>query len=988
MMRDIDIMKQNIRRRARALFFALCLSLSLCPALIGTADAAGEGAMDQLVNWGVVGGYPDGGAHPERSLTRAEFTAMVNRAYGYTKTGATPFTDVAENAWYSDDIAIAYNANYFNGISPHMAGPDQTLTRETAMVLLARNMRLDPVGGEVVEFSDGRSFASWSRGYARAAAQAGLIDGYSDGSYRPQNNITRSEMAELLQRALGTLVNTPGAHTLGSVYGNVTVNTPNATLRDATIAGNLYITGGLDLGSVTLENVRVLGDIIVAGGGSSVSGGESVVLRNVTADGLLVDSIADQLVSLRAEGNTDITETLLRSDAYVQDRTRAGRGLRSISLDSPDESASFTLSGNLESVVNKTAGSTLSVGAGTLQSLTVGETAVETALNLALNATVKALNLDAGTAVTGSGDIGALRANTAGSSTEMLPDTISIRAGQTARVAGTEMNPAQARESSLDPRLLAGYPKVTALASTGATAVFSANKPVTVYWALSYAIDGAVGESDLITPPADNARILSSGNVRVTASETEVTAALSSLTADVSYILSAVAVDSRGARSPIKTVEFRTPDNTAPAFNSPPASSQVTDSYAQIAVMPNKTCTLYYALYPNGATVPTAIQLRAGALTGSIRSGSMGVTKNTLDFLEFSDLSSDTAYVLYLCLSDGSRSSSVQTVPVTTVSNNKPEFNIFPVVTDKSTSSFTLLTNVDTNCTLHWAVVPAGTVFPQEPDADLLNSIANPVMRENRRLTHLVSELISGSAPCVSNGTLTSLSANADTSFVAAGLQAGTRYDLYFVAQDAANGNYSNIQALRSQTTDTAPAPTIMLSTTTLPLANSASGTLIATVANAPSGSTYSIVWESNKAEVSLSQTYGPAVTISNNNNGDDPVTATVTASVLQGSNTLCSATCAVTAAPPTRTPTLTLNRTDLNLNRGSNSTIEATVKYLAGSYTVVWQSSNPDIYVSAFGETATVTGITAGTAVVTATVLQGNAPVLGLTATCLVTVT
>lgn len=982
----------NNRRRAWSLLLALCMALSLCPALTGTADAAGESAMDRLINWGVVGGYPDGSSHPERSLTRAEFTAMVNRAYGYTKTGEAPFIDVDENAWYYDDIGIAYNANYFNGVSPRMAGPDQTLTRETAMVLLARNMRLDPIGGEVVEFSDGRSFASWSRGYARAAAQMGLIDGYGDGSYRPQSNITRGEMAELLQRALGTLVNRPGTHTLGSVYGNVTVNTPNATLRDATIAGNLYITGGLGLGDVTLENVRVLGDIIVAGGGSSVGGSEGIVLRNVAADNLLVDSIADQLVSLRAEGNTDIAETLLRSDAYVQDRTRTGLGLRSITLESPDESASFTLSGNLGSVVNKTAGSTLNLGAGTLQTLTVDESAAATTLDLASNTTIKTLNLDAAASVTGAGDVGALRANVSGSTTTMLPDTVTIRDGQTATVAGTQMTPAQAQESSLDPRLLAGYPKVTNLAPTAANAVFSANKPVTIYWALSYALDvprGGFTADELITPITGDNRIRSSGNLSVTAAEAEVNTALSGLTADIEFTLSAVAVDSRGMRSPVKTVEFRTPDNTVPAFNSGyPAISQLTDSYAQITVMPNKTCTLYYALYYNGAAAPTAEQLRAGgaSLTGSLRSGSMGVTKNTFDYPDFSDLNSDTAYMLYLCLSDGTRTSAVRTLAITTVSNTKPQFNILPVVTGKSTSSFTLLTNVDTNCTLYWAVVPAGTVFPQEPDADLLNSITNPAMREDRRLTHLVSQIISGNAPCVANGTVTGLGALADKSFVAARLQAGTRYDLYFVAQDAASGNYSDIQTLRGQTTDAAPAPTITLSAATLPLASGASVSLNATVANAPS--TYSIVWESNRTEISLSQMYGQTVTVSNKNSGDDPVTATVSATVVQGSSTLCSATCSVTAAPPVRTPTLTLNKTSLNLSRGSNNTITATVRYLTGDYTVVWQSSNPDIYVSAFGETATVTGVAAGTAKVTATVLQGSNPVPGLTATCTVEVT
>ena len=576
----------------------------------------------------------------------------------------------------------------------------------------------------------------------------------------------------------------------------------------------------------------------------------------------------------------------------------------------------------------------------------------------------------------------------------MLPDTISIRSGQTATVAGTQMDTAQAQESSLDPRLLAGYPKVTDLAATGATAVFSANKPVTIYWSTSYALDGAISGSDLIAPSLDNARILSSGNVSAAAAETEVTAALNGLAADVSYILSAVAVDSRGVRSPVKTLTFTTPDNTMPAFNSGyPTVSQLTDSYAQVTVMPNKTCTLYYALYYSGVTAPTAVQLRAGrsSLTGSLRSGSMGVTKNTFDYPEFSDLSSGTAYTLFLCLSDGSRTSAVQTVAITTPEDATPEFNIRPAVTANDETSLTLMANVSKSGSIYWAAVPAGSIFPKAPDDDFLDSIADPDVREERRLLSLCSQIIGGSDPSVSHGNVP-VSADTDRAFQVAGLEAGRSYDVYFVAADKAD-NYSEIQSVLNKSTVAAPDPSVKLSASSLSLDHGKGAALTATVANL--NGSYSIVWESNTQAVTISPAYGATVTVTNTNSGEETVPAVVTATVVQGSapmsgadGTTLSATCSVTAAPPVRTPTLALNKTSLNLNRGDNSTINATVRYLTGDYTVVWQSSNPDIHVSAFGETATVTGVAAGTAVITATVLQSSAPVPGLTATCSVIVT
>ena len=280
--------------------FCLCLTACLClallpvlPAVPASAESYFDEYMDRLVSWGILNGYEDGSLRPDDPITRAEFAAMVNRAYGFSGTGPTPFTDVPAAAWYADDIAIAYNAGFFEGDGTGFAFPNAYLTREAAMVLLARNLRLESIPGEVTEFSDGRDFSYWSRGYVKAAVQAGLINGYGDGTFRPQQYISRGEMAAILSRALGTLVNAPGATTLGNVYGNVTLNQPGSTLQDTTIAGDLIISGGLGLESVTLDNVRVLGNIVVAGGGES-NAGETIVLRNVAADRLILDSIGNK----------------------------------------------------------------------------------------------------------------------------------------------------------------------------------------------------------------------------------------------------------------------------------------------------------------------------------------------------------------------------------------------------------------------------------------------------------------------------------------------------------------------------------------------------------------------------------------------------------------------------------------------------------------------------------------------------------------------
>ena len=790
---------RSILRRLGTFVLALCMALSLLPAVLPPADAAfSDAAMDKLLNWGVVNGYPDGALHPDWQLTRAEFVAMVNRAYGYDQLGNTPFIDVPDKAWFRDDINIAYTANYFSGVSPRMAGPNQQLTREQAMVLLARNMRMQPIDGEVIDFTDGRDFSDWSRGYARAAKAAGVIGGYTDGSYKPKNSITRGEMAVMLQRALGTLINKPGTHTLSDVYGNVTVSSPNVLLKDSTIVGDLYITGGLSLGDVTLQNVRVHGKIIVAGGGESQSG-ESVILRNVQADALIVDSIADQYVSIASEGDTLIREAILRTSAYVQDRTRPGEGLLTISLESLPGTV-FTLSGNLETVVNKTPDSTLNIAMGTVDVLTIDEEARNSLLHLDINSTVKVLNLDTAATVTGVGDIGDLFVNAPGASVEMLPDRVTIRPGLTADIAGQTMNAQQAQESSSDPRLLAGYPRVRNIAPTNATSAYSANKGGTVYWAVSNTVDGSIGEEDLIEPTTDNTRIVLSGSTPVELSNTEYTAPFEKLTPDSNYYLSTIMVDARGRRSPIKVASFSTPDNTVPAFSQgyPTVMKNYAESITvsgvvqrdedgnprrnyrvQIAAMPNKTCVLYYALYPAGSTAPTAQQFRTGALGTPIRSGVEDATKNRINFVELTGLEELTNYDVYLCYidADGSRSSAVRKLTFRTVDGKPPRFQYdTPVVTQEQLTSLRLNANVSENATIYWVATRDANYVKDGDWTDL-----EWWERACRQIESGTNGVRSGSAAA---------RANTDVTLNITGLQAATRYYIFFVAKDAA-GNYS-----------------------------------------------------------------------------------------------------------------------------------------------------------------------------------------------------
>ena len=682
-------------RRALSLLLALVLLLGLVPGLPGGETASAHWAdpyLSQLLEWGFI--RADQTGSPDKALTRADFMSIVNRAYGYHEVGVTPFEDVGERDWFYDDVGIAYNARYIHGTSPTTASPNDTLTRETAATILGRNMMLQESTGEILDFSDAREISNWSRGTIKSSLEHYLVSGYDDGTFRPQKNVTWGEMAALISRTVGTPLQEAGDYSLGGVFGNVTVTSPGVTLRDTVISGDLYITGGVGQGNIKLENVTVLGRIIASGSGESEGGEASILLRNVTADELLVDNLQDNYVTVRADGVTDIGHTTVRTSAYIEDNTPDGMGLKYISLEGetypegeePEdwEPIQLDLAGRIEEVVNRTPNSQVKAAKGTVAKLTVDEAAVGSTVVIDRGAVVKELNLDTGTTVTGEGDIEKLVVNAPGSDVAMLPDEIVIRPGITATINGVEMDSVAAEESSMDPLILSGYPQATDITPTSVKALFSTNKRGTIYWAVSAITDGSVGEDELIKPPSYGGIALRSGNILSPKGNEEVTASIAGLTPDGSYYLSAVLVDDRGQRSPTKVIAFTTPDNTVPAFaQGYPHMSKVSRRDSVAVVMPTKDCKLYYVLLPRAAQAPTVNELKAGAVSGALGYGVQDVYKNVESTFRINDrvLEEQTDYTVYFWLTDanGANSSAIVPLPFTTADETPPTFVMGPL---------------------------------------------------------------------------------------------------------------------------------------------------------------------------------------------------------------------------------------------------------------------------------------------------------------------
>ncbi|MCI9608616.1 MAG: S-layer homology domain-containing protein [Oscillibacter sp.] len=764
-------------------------ALTLCAFLAVRPVRAAEWMtpyLEQVQEWGVMRGDAQGNLNEDRNITRAEFVTLVNRAFGYTDTGPNTFTDVNPNDWFAEDISIAHQAGYFNGTSPTTASPYALVTREQAAVFLGRCLRFQGVAGAANStFTDMHDIGGWSRGLVQEAADLGIIQGYADGSFRPDLPITRGQMACFLVRALGTLVQEPGEQTSGGVYGNLTITTPGVKLKDTTVTGNLYLTGGVGLGNVELENVNVLGKIVICGGGEAEGGKQSVLLRNVTAGSLELDSLTEQFLSVQAEGLTNIAEVTIRTSGYVEDRTEDGLGFQTIRLDGID-GARLQLAGNIKRVIDLTPNSILQVAQGVADMVTIDEKAVNASLSIDGEAVIRELNLDRGTPVTGNGSISHLNINAAGSNVSMLPDTIYVRPGINGIVNNQTMDTNAAAASSEDPRLLAGYPKARNIAPTSADAVFRTNKTGTIHWAVTALMDGSLGEEELMNP-GSYAKIIRSGTLNATAPNTDFTARLTGLTREGSYYISALLVDARGRRSPVKIAAFTTPDDSAPNFaNGYPQNPILTvdadnEQVAQVMVMATKDCQMYYVLLPRGSAAPTPADFRSAALPGNLGYGIVTLRKNTpflLSRINTSHLQEQTQYDLYLWLNDADngKSSAVRRLQFTTRDMTPPTIQDLKVVSYTATS-VTLSFMLDEPGTLNWAVTKRGDNFGINKE-------------EPTRLDQIKIEgIMVGGKVLNKGGPIRAARAATSYNFTVSRLEGQTEYDLFYSFKDTA-GNY------------------------------------------------------------------------------------------------------------------------------------------------------------------------------------------------------
>ena len=191
-------------RRMLALVLTAATLLTVVPTGL-TAHAADfqDPYLNQMVEWGFLRGDIEGNLRPDSAITRAEFVTIVNRAFGYTRTGEMPFTDVKSSDWYADDVSIAYNVGYIQGTSENTFAPERSITREEAAILLRRyaaRLGRDVSFPEIARCNDYEDISPWADDSLYWATGTGLIDWSEGGRLDPQGTLTQTQLDTILTR--------------------------------------------------------------------------------------------------------------------------------------------------------------------------------------------------------------------------------------------------------------------------------------------------------------------------------------------------------------------------------------------------------------------------------------------------------------------------------------------------------------------------------------------------------------------------------------------------------------------------------------------------------------------------------------------------------------------------------------------------------------------------------------------------------------------
>jgi len=166
-------------------------------------DISGHWAEEVITKWQEnekLNGYIDGSFQPDKIITRAEFLRLLNNTTqtSFTSYADTTFSDVNKNDWFYADVTQAVDKKVTTGFSDGTFRPNEPITRAEASMMMYKAEQLEQNETATNRFTD--NIPVWAKGAIGAVVDAGYLSGYQDGTFGADKGMTRAEAISALER--------------------------------------------------------------------------------------------------------------------------------------------------------------------------------------------------------------------------------------------------------------------------------------------------------------------------------------------------------------------------------------------------------------------------------------------------------------------------------------------------------------------------------------------------------------------------------------------------------------------------------------------------------------------------------------------------------------------------------------------------------------------------------------------------------------------
>ena len=337
-----------MKRKILSLILVFAMTVSLLTVGTGAVeptygDTAGHWAESSIERWsghGIIQGS-NGLFDPNGQLTCAQLATILAKLLKLPAAKDAGFTDNTADAWYYDAINRCAAAGILNGNGDGTVTPEAPISRERAMVMLARALGIEPIRKpDLTKYTDAAQVSAYAQGYVAALIEAGIVGGVTADELAPQDNINRASTVTILDRAISTYADQAGATVKADGKGLVLV-----VADDVTVTGSVdkLLVPANDI-EVTVKGSKNIDDITVTGDNSKV------ILNNSTANDVTLDGKNTELETKSGSKVENVSVTEDAKGATVN----AGSGTTIKNVENSAADTTVTGSGTVKNVASDT----------------------------------------------------------------------------------------------------------------------------------------------------------------------------------------------------------------------------------------------------------------------------------------------------------------------------------------------------------------------------------------------------------------------------------------------------------------------------------------------------------------------------------------------------------------------------------------------------------------------------------------------------------